>query len=850
MSFKKSKVIGFISSILLLIINAPFVFADTTEESYFHLHPIASVAHVNSWDSYISTYRGFLSDAPREVGWFLTKIFFHINQAFADFMAWYISPAKGVFSILTNGDATNAASQNPFTLIFAIGTAVIFAGALISFAINALNQFTGRGRPVNELVMTVLKNLSMIVLTPYLIMFVLLLFQSLSSAVGFTNTTTADSNGFVTNIASQMIGNNLIDIEDANANNLPIYSTNPTNLNSSSHTDSNNKPLSLLSLQEYSTTDKNQNNQPILEPFRLIPLAQIGQGASNNSGLIGEVGGTLTNQVGVVGGVQPYKDPSSIDEIKINQIAGNGPYNDVAGGHGLTVNSIDWVDSANKNVGETNDLDADNLAAYTLNNSGNSTKKLDESNGRTNPFPGQKAGVYVWHVDWLPIIFGEVALMLVYIFALFKIAKIAWEFLNLLILGIPTGAVKIATEDGARFLLDETLEMSLSLIMTVIGINMFIGVSKIIGDLVSTWQATGVAENFLKTMLTPILLLMFAGFSREDPRFWRASGMLQGSSNAGMTTRGLIGSMAAMGAAKAAIRGTTSLGKNIVGGDFKQAIQRSKDSNGGKATISGTLANLRGVRGASFMAGKTSRMVNNGAAAQDNYLNTKRNLNGETGKLDKLKSIGVGAVAGLSTPLKDAGNSISDGLSNFGSEVAQNAGINKRSGGSKRITDRVNRINPNAKSQARAEYRKATPDQRKAIDAARQSVNAQQSVAQQQTVLKSLTPSDTQDDSDTRVNTEADKVTTARGNLSPEMQIEVNKEQERIDMIFNDAPPSKPEAPKPLRKNSQNIQKRRSVTPEPPKRLAKRVEIRQANKDRPKNEREKVNKKINKLIDR
>ncbi|AYF99831.1 hypothetical protein [Lactococcus allomyrinae] len=665
MRFKKTKIGGLLVSFTFLLSLRIQAFAD---DSLMSKDSAEAIKHIRAWQDYVST-QSVIWDIFRLIGWGIVKFFFSINQALADFMTWYISPAKGIFSILSQGSSAKASvsdqiAASPFAFLFFVGTAVIVVGVTIAIALNAFHYFTGKGRPVNELIMTLLKNAGIIMLAPYMLMFGLLIFQSLSSAVGFTNSTTTDANGLKVTLASQMIGNNLIDAEDANAQDLPIYGK---------------------AKYEEDTTIKGNYGESNLNPFRLIPI-----GAIAGSGYA----------VGSEGGVEAYTKPSDIYNIDINQIVKNSPYN--SDNH----TSTDWVHAAHGDFGSkvsdffssgNADVDKENLIIYTarnidLNENPNPDKKASYYlDSRTSGIPSISAGVYVWHVSWLPIIIGEFALTMVYIFAIFKIAKIAWEFINLLILGIPTGAVKIGTEEGARFILDETFEMLLSLFMTVIGVNMFIGFSTVIGTLVSGWQASGMYENLLKSVITPILLLMFAGFSREDPRFWRASGAMQGNSNMGMTTRGLVGSMMAMNAAKSAIGGVTRLGKNVVGSDIKGAMQRSAAQNGGKTTIGGTLANLRGARAASFMGGKVNRGFQEGMNAyhKSSAKTARKNAEHHDNSKGKIKAAAVGLGAGIISPGIEAAGSIRKGSRNFGKTMMKNTSVAKRTGASEKMNEAV-----------------------------------------------------------------------------------------------------------------------------------------------------------------
>ena len=654
------------------------------EQSLFISDKVTALQHLSAWNSFIST-SDVVWNIFRVIGWGMVLLVFSLNQAFGAFFK-FLMKSTGLFSILTKGDI----NSSPLSFWFLVGTGLVSVTLLIGLAITGLQHVLGTKQSVNQTFLNILKNATIIMLIPYILGAGFMAVQFLATHLGVSTPSGANNHG----IAAQIIGNNVIDIEAANYDDLPLVKDNPKG-----------------------DADKTDSS-PDLDPYRLIPM-----------------NGATETKVGVSDAKDSNKftEDNDIYKIDINAVVKNSNHESAKGD-----NSINWVDEVNKANWWGNfwgkvkgSQSAQNLIIYKSHNmeSGEKPdeKKLDDNpsfyyDARGSLIPGGKAGVYYYKVSWLPIIVGEFAILGLYLFTFFKSLKVIWELSQLYILGMPTATLKLSNEEGVRFLLDESIELLLSLCAIFINMSFFTYFAQWFGNLLQLWHATGMAQNLIKSLATPLALLAFAGFSFEDPRFWKASGTTKSGVGAGVVG-GIVGSGIMRKLTNPRLRG--SAGGRVGGAvksDLSTARTRSAASNGGKATIGGTLANLRAVRGASFMAGKVGRSANAGIEAAKNYLSQTRSLKPDA-KPTKKDKIGAGMAAmtaAVSTPAKDVATSIGNGASNFKNEVTKNASVAMRTGSHEKTTEAVNRNVPNELAQRRAALAKATPAERAKMEQANQ----------------------------------------------------------------------------------------------------------------------------------
>lgn len=644
------------------------------DQSLFVTDKVTALQHLSAWNSFIST-SDIIWDSFRLIGWGMILLVFSINQAFGAFFN-FLMKTTGLFSILTKGDI----NSSPLSFWFLVGTSVVSITLLIGLVITGLQHTMGIKQSINQTFLNILKNATTIMLIPYILGAGFMTVQFLATTLGVAT----PSGGNDHTIAAQIIGNNVIDIEAANYDDLPLVKDNPKG-------------------------DKTDTS-PDLDPYRLIPM----NGATETK--VGVSDSKDTNK---------FTKDNDIYKIDINSIVKNSNHES-----GKSDTSVNWIDEVNKNNPWGNfwgwmkgNQSGQNLIIYKSHNL-ESGEKPDEKKLESNPsfyydargaiIPTTKAGVYYYKVSWLPIIIGEFAILGLYLFTFFKSLKVIWELAQLYILGIPTGALKISNDDGVRFLLDESIELLLSLCAVFINMSFFSYFAQWFGNLLQLWHATGMAQNLIKGLATPLALLAFAGFSFEDPRFWKASGTSKSGLGAGIVG-GIVGNgiMRKLTNPRMGRGGGGRVG-GAVRSDLSNARTRSAAANGGKPTIGGTIANLRAARGASFMAGKMGRSANAGIDAGKKYLSQAKSLTPGAKPTTKDK-IGAGfaaMTAAASTPVKDAATSIGNGAQNFKNGLTQNASVAMRSGSHERTTEAVNRNVPNEMAQRRAELAKMTPADR------------------------------------------------------------------------------------------------------------------------------------------
>lgn len=667
------KVFSFFGVITLAMNNVLPVLAD---ESLFIRDKVVALQHLSAWNSFIST-SDIVWDIFRVIGWGLVLLLFSINQAFGAFFK-FLMKSTGLFSILTKGDI----NSSPLSFWFLVGTGLVSITLLVGLVITGLQHTLGTKQSINQTFLNILKNATIVMLIPYILGAGFMAVQFLATTLGVTTPSTGNDHS----IAAQIIGNNVIDIEAANYDDLPLVKDNPKG-----------------------DADKTDSS-PDLDPYRLIPM-----------------NGSTETKVGVSDSkdTNKFTKDNDIYKIDINSVVKNSNHES-----GKSDTSVNWIDEVNKNNPWGNfwgwmkgSQSGQNLIIYKTHNL-ESGEKPNEKKLESNPsfyydargsiIPATKAGIYYYKVSWLPIIIGEFAILGLYLFTFFKSLKVIWELSQLYILGIPTGMLKLSNDDGVRFLLDESIELLLSLCAVFINMSFFTYFAQWFGNLLQLWHASGMAQNLIKGLATPLALLAFAGFSFEDPRFWKASGASKSGIGAGVVG-GIVGGGIMRKLTNPKMRGG---GGGRVGGavrsDLSNARARSAESNGGKPTIGGTLANLRAARGASFMAGKLGRSANAGIDAGKKYLEQAKPLTpGAKPTMKDKMGAGMAAMStAASTPVKDAAASIGNGAQNFKKELTKNASVAMRSGSHQGTTEAVNRNVPNEMAQRRAALAKATPAER------------------------------------------------------------------------------------------------------------------------------------------